>query len=209
MTLVVAWHPKKRLRRRLPLHQESDQKPGKPGKAWPGRAYRPFCQACQESAAWESLASLARARLSRPSRHGKPGLPGHEINGTVKARLSRQPRHGKAGLAGHEILWHGQQGQAFKITSARKARPCSHRWMPTLDVCINIIYTWIFENRVNESLIFFEAVLILRLKDTVSKLRSKEVFLYMSAVFLHLLQQLVAWKREAKKKKQMPKKGNA
>ena len=75
-----------------------------------------------------------------------------------------------------------------------------------------VIYTWIFENRVNESLIFFEVVLILRLslKDTVSKLRSKEVFLYMSAVFLHLLQQLVAWKREAKKKKkQMEKKGNA
>ena len=55
-----------------------------------------------------------------------------------------------------------------------------------------VIYTRIFENRVNESLIFFEVVLILRLKDTVSKLRSKEVFLYMSAVFLHLLQQLVA-----------------
>ena len=56
------------------------------------------------------------------------------------------------------------------------------------------IYTWIFENRVNESFIFFEVVLILRLslKDTVSKLRSKEVFLFMSAVFLHLLQQLVA-----------------
>ena len=56
------------------------------------------------------------------------------------------------------------------------------------------IYTWIFENRVNESLMFFEVVLILRLslKDTLSKLRSKEVFLYMSAVFLHLLQQLVA-----------------
>ena len=71
-------------------------------------------------------------------------------------------------------------------------------------------YTWIFENRVNESLIFFEVFLILRLslKDTVSKLRSKEVFLFMSAVFLHLLQQLVAWKRE-EKKKQMQKKGNA
>ena len=55
-----------------------------------------------------------------------------------------------------------------------------------------VIYTRIFENRVNESLIFFEVVLILRLKDTVSKLRSKEVFLYMSAVFLRLLQQLVA-----------------
>ena len=56
------------------------------------------------------------------------------------------------------------------------------------------IYTWIFENRVNESFIFFEVVLILRLslKDTVSKLRSKEVFLFMSAVFLHLVQQLVA-----------------
>ena len=40
--------------------------------------------------------------------------------------------------------------------------------------------------------IFFEVVLILRLKDTVSKLRSKEVFLFISAVFLHLLQQLVA-----------------
>ena len=42
--------------------------------------------------------------------------------------------------------------------------------------------------------IFFEVVLILRLslKDTVSKLRSKEVFLFMSAVFLHLQQQLVA-----------------
>ena len=66
-----------------------------------------------------------------------------------------------------------------------------------------VIYTWIFENRVNESFIFFEVVLILRLslKDTVSKLRSKEVFLFMSAVFLHLVQQLVAWKREAKKKK--------
>ena len=65
-----------------------------------------------------------------------------------------------------------------------------------------VIYTWIFENRVNESFIFFEVVLILRLslKDTVSKLRSKEVFLFMSAVFLHLLQQLVAWKGEAKKK---------
>ena len=52
----------------------------------------------------------------------------------------------------------------------------------------------VFENRVNESFIFFEVVLILRLslKDTVSKLRSKEVFLFMSAVFLHLLQQLVA-----------------
>ena len=73
-----------------------------------------------------------------------------------------------------------------------------------------VIYTWIFENRVNESFIFFEVVLILRLslKDTVSKLRSKEVFLFMSAVFLHLLQQLVAWKGEAKKK-QMQKKGNA
>ena len=49
----------------------------------------------------------------------------------------------------------------------------------------------------------FEVVLILRLslKDTVSKLRSKEVFLFMSAVFLHLLQQLVAWKGEAKKNK--------
>ena len=60
-----------------------------------------------------------------------------------------------------------------------------------------VIYTWIFENRVNESFIFFEVVLILRLslKDTVSKLRSKEVFLFMSAVFLHLVQQLVAWKR--------------
>ena len=57
-----------------------------------------------------------------------------------------------------------------------------------------VIYTWIFENRVNESFVFFEVVLILRLsqKDTVSKLRSKEVFLFMSAVFLHLLQQLVA-----------------
>ena len=56
------------------------------------------------------------------------------------------------------------------------------------------IYTWIFENRVNESLMFFEVFLILRLslKDTVSKLRSKEVFLFMSAVFLRLLQQLVA-----------------
>ena len=55
-------------------------------------------------------------------------------------------------------------------------------------------YTWFFENRVNESFIFFEVVLILRLslKDTVSKLRSKEVFLFMSAVFLHLLQRLVA-----------------
>ena len=51
-------------------------------------------------------------------------------------------------------------------------------------------YTWFFENRVNESFIFFEVVLIL--KDTASKLRSKEVFLFMSAVFLHLLQQLVA-----------------
>ena len=73
------------------------------------------------------------------------------------------------------------------------------------------IYTWFFENRVNESFIFFEVVLILRLslKDTVSKLRSKEVFLFMSAVFLHLLQQLVAWEREAKKKKQVQKKGNA
>ena len=72
------------------------------------------------------------------------------------------------------------------------------------------IYTWFFENRVNESFIFFEVVLILRLslKDTVPKLRSKEVFLFMSAVFLHLLQQLVAWEREAKKK-QMQKKGNA
>ena len=58
---------------------------------------------------------------------------------------------------------------------------------------------------------FFEVVLTLRLslKDTVSKLRSKEVFLFMSAVFLHLLQQLVARKREAKKKKQMQKKENA
>ena len=57
-----------------------------------------------------------------------------------------------------------------------------------------VIYTWFFENRVNESFIFFEVVLILRLslKDTASKLRSKEVFLFMSAVFLHLLQQLVA-----------------
>ena len=56
------------------------------------------------------------------------------------------------------------------------------------------IYTWIFENRVNESFMFFQVVLILRLslKDTVSKLRFKEVFLFMSAVFLHLLQQLVA-----------------
>ena len=74
-----------------------------------------------------------------------------------------------------------------------------------------VIYTWIFENRVNESFIFFEVVLILRLslKDTVSKLRSKEVFLFMSAIFLHLVQQLVAWKREAKKKKEMQKKGNA
>ena len=64
----------------------------------------------------------------------------------------------------------------------------------TINENYNSIYTWIFENRVNESLIFFEVVLILRLslKDTVSKLRSKEVFLYMSAVFLHLLQQLVA-----------------
>ena len=123
---LVSFAAKKRLRRRLPLHQEPSQKPGEPGKAWPGRAYRPFCQACQESAAWESLASLARARLSRPSRHGKPSLPGHEINATVKARLSRQPRHGKAGLPGHEILWHSQQGQAFKIASARTARPCSH-----------------------------------------------------------------------------------
>ena len=37
------------------------------------------------------------------------------------------------------------------------------------------IYTWFFENRVNESFIFFEVVLILRLslKDTVSKLSSK------------------------------------
>ena len=42
------------------------------------------------------------------------------------------------------------------------------------------VYTWFFENRVNESFIFFEVVLILRLalKDTVSKLRSKEVFLF-------------------------------
>ena len=55
-------------------------------------------------------------------------------------------------------------------------------------------YTWFFENRVNETFIFFEVVLILRLslKDTVSKLRSKEVFLFMSAVFLRLLQQLEA-----------------
>ena len=59
------------------------------------------------------------------------------------------------------------------------------------------MYTWFYENRVNENFIFFEVVLIL--KDTVSNLRSKEVFLFMSAVFLHLLQQLVAWKREAKK----------
>ena len=53
-----------------------------------------------------------------------------------------------------------------------------------------VIYAWFFENRVNDSFIFFEVVLILRLslKDTVSKLRSKEVFLFMSAVFLHLLQ---------------------
>ena len=79
----------------------------------------------------------------------------------------------------------------------------------TLTLCkgnkINIyIYTWFFENRVNESFIFFEVVLTLRLslEDTISKLRSKEVFLFMSAVFLHLLQQLrlVARKREAKKK---------
>ena len=65
------------------------------------------------------------------------------------------------------------------------------------------IYTWFYENRVNESFIFFEVVLILRLslKDTVSKLRSKEVFLFMWAVFLHLLQQLVAWKRGKKKNK--------
>ena len=57
-----------------------------------------------------------------------------------------------------------------------------------------VIDTWFFENRVNESFIFFEVVLILRLslKDTVLKLRSKEVFLFMSAVFLHLLQRLVA-----------------
>ena len=73
------------------------------------------------------------------------------------------------------------------------------------------IYTWFFENRVNESFIFFEVVPILRLslKDTVSKLRSKEVFLFMSAVFLHLLQQLVALKRETKenkcKRKETPK----
>ena len=55
-------------------------------------------------------------------------------------------------------------------------------------------YTSFLENRVNESFIFFEVVLTLRLslKDTVSKLHSKEVFLFMSAVFLHLLQQLVA-----------------
>ena len=64
--------------------------------------------------------------------------------------------------------------------------------LPVIFRYSTVIYTRIFENRVNESLIFFEVVLILRLKDTVSKLRSKEVFLYMSAVFLHLLQQLVA-----------------
>ena len=71
-----------------------------------------------------------------------------------------------------------------------------------------VIYTWFFENRVNESFVFFEVVLILRLslKDTVSKLPSKEVFLFMSAVFLHLLQQLVAWKREAKKQKKCKRK---
>ena len=50
---------------------------------------------------------------------------------------------------------------------------------------------------------FFEVVLILRLslKDTLSKLRSKEVFLYMSAVFLHLLQQACSVKKRGKKKK--------
>ena len=62
------------------------------------------------------------------------------------------------------------------------------------------IYSCFFENRVNESFIFFE--------DTISKLRTKEVFIFLSAVFLHLLQQLVAWNRRGKKN-QLEKKGNA
>ena len=41
-----------------------------------------------------------------------------------------------------------------------------------------------FQNRINESFIFFE--------DTVWKLRTKEVFLFISGVFLRLLQQLEA-----------------
>ena len=65
----------------------------------------------------------------------------------------------------------------------------SLNYNPYTTFCSFYIYTCFFENRINESFIFFEVVLTLRLSlnDTVSKLRSKEVFLFMSAVFLHLI----------------------
>ena len=120
----------------------------------------------------------------------------------MRFRIQRRSLEGWAGfiLSSHICRYNKIMRLSLYERSGRFR--LKNRFRSFLVYCKNFIYTWFFENRVNESFIFFEVALILRLslKDTVSKLRSKEVFLFMSAVFLHLLQQLVARKREAKKK---------
>ena len=71
-------------------------------------------------------------------------------------------------------------------------------WAPTISSLY--IYTWFFENRVNESFIFFEVVLILRLRTLYRSYALKKSFFSCRQCFFTFCSNLQREKERQKKK---------